>query len=206
MLQANARLSEEGGDWSRLLIEFRVIAARDPALNARYAALHAHTLEHFTEAIASILARGGLAPAYPPRAFAELILAIDTGRVLEMAAGTAELQLEHLIDLLGRALVPLGLDDDTARTPHPQEGTMPTTTTPKHSFHALRDELQAACWPATPSTSSGWAGAAPRSPRTNRTSCAPCWPTPSSTRRSTRAVSAASIPPRSTPATSRGCR
>ena len=54
LLDANVRLSEEGGDWSRLLIEFRVIAAREPALNARYAALHARTIDHFTEVIASI--------------------------------------------------------------------------------------------------------------------------------------------------------
>src|SRR4029078_11303429 len=70
LLEANARLSEEGGDWSRLLIEFRVVASRGPALNDRYAALHALTLENFTEAITGILARGGVAPAYPPRAFA----------------------------------------------------------------------------------------------------------------------------------------
>lgn len=120
LLQANARLSEQGGDWSRLLIEFRVIAARDPALNARYAALHAQTIDHFTDAFAHILARAGLASAYPPRAFAELILAVDAGRVLERAAGTSELQIEHLVDLLGRALVPVGSSDHIAtHTPNP---------------------------------------------------------------------------------------
>lgn len=119
LLQANVRLSEEGGDWSRLLIEFRVIAARDPVLNARYAALHAQTLDHFTETIAGILARAGLTSAYPPRAFAELIVAIDAGRVLERAAGTSELELENLVDLLGRALVPVGFDEDTGtNSPH----------------------------------------------------------------------------------------
>jgi AcrR family transcriptional regulator len=120
LLQANARLSEEGGDWSRLLIEFRIIAARDPALNTRYAALHAQTLDHFTEVIAGILARAGLASAYSPRAFAELIIAIDTGRVLERAAGRSELLIEDLVDLLGRALVPVGLrEDTTTHTPTP---------------------------------------------------------------------------------------
>lgn len=107
LLQSNARRSEDSGDWSRLLIEFRVIASRDPALNDRYSALHARTLDHFTEVIATVLARGGVAPAYSPRSFAELILAIDTGRVLEMATGKAELKVEQFIDLLGRALVPL---------------------------------------------------------------------------------------------------
>jgi AcrR family transcriptional regulator len=116
LLQANARLSEVGGGWSRLLIEFRVIAARDPVLNARSAALHAQTLEHFTESIADLLARAGLTSAYPRREFAQLILAIDAGRVLEVAAGMSELQLEHLVDLLGRALVPSGATQSPLQT------------------------------------------------------------------------------------------
>ena len=66
---ANARHAEEGGDWSRLLIEFRVLAARDAGLNARYAALHTQTLDQFTDAVRAVLARAGLAPAYPPREF-----------------------------------------------------------------------------------------------------------------------------------------
>ena len=113
LLEDNARVSEEGGDWSRLLIEFRVIAARDPVINDRYAALHARTVEHFGETVAAVLARGGLKPVYPKRVFAELILAFDTGWVLEKAAGHAQLRLEYMTDLLGRALVPLGTDEDT---------------------------------------------------------------------------------------------
>ena len=138
LLQANARLSEQGGDWSRLLIEFRVIAARDPALNARYAALHARTIDHFTGAFANILARAGLASVYPPRAFAELILAIDVGRVLERAAGTSELQIEHLVDLLGRALVPVGSSDDTV------------TSTPNTGGHDAHHDHVEAVVPRTP--------------------------------------------------------
>lgn len=106
LLAANARRNEDG-DWARLLIEFRVVAARDPELNLRYARLHRRTLEHFTEAMRRILARGGLTSAYPPRTFAELILALDSGRVLEQAAGTAELDLDTLIDLIVRSVVPL---------------------------------------------------------------------------------------------------
>jgi AcrR family transcriptional regulator len=119
LLRANARLSREGGGWSRLLIEFRVIAARDPELNARYAALHAQTLDHFTEAITTVLARAGLTSAYPPRAFAELIVGIDAGRVLERAAGASELTVEHVVDLLGRALVPVVDQDTPNETPNP---------------------------------------------------------------------------------------
>jgi len=113
LLQANARVSQEGGDWSRLLIEFRVTASRDPALNARYAALHHHTVELFAEMVAAVLARGGVAPAYPMRAFAELIFALDSGWVLERATGHTELGPELLTDLMSRTLVPLGADDHT---------------------------------------------------------------------------------------------
>ena len=117
LLNSNARRSEEAGDWSRLLIEFRVIASRDQALNARYAELHGRTLDHFTEMIASVLARGGVAPAYSPRAFAELILAIDTGRALELTTGKTELRVEQFVDLLGRALVPLAAEESVSETP-----------------------------------------------------------------------------------------
>lgn len=119
LLQANARVSEEGGDWSRLLIEFRVTASRDPGLNDRYAALHARTVAHFAATIATVLARGGVAPTYPPRVFAELILAFDTGWTLEKAAGRAEVSPETVVDLLGRTLVPLAADPEpVSDTPH----------------------------------------------------------------------------------------
>jgi AcrR family transcriptional regulator len=107
LLEANARRNDDGGDWARLLIEFRVVAARDPELNRRYAMLHSRTLEHFAEAIRRILARGGLTSAHPPRTLAELILALDSGRVLERAAGTSHLELDTLVDLITRTIVPL---------------------------------------------------------------------------------------------------
>jgi AcrR family transcriptional regulator len=106
LLLANARRSEEGGGWMQLLVEFRVVAARDPELNARYAALHRQTLELFSETIRAVLARGGLVPVHPPRVLAELIFALDSGRVLERAAGTAQVELELLVDLLARLVEP----------------------------------------------------------------------------------------------------
>ena len=129
-----------------------MIASRDPALNDRYAALHARTLDHFTEVIATVLARGGVAPAYSPRAFAELILAIDTGRVLEMATGKAELKVEQFIDLLGRALVPLAATEEyrlghstsrRARCP-------PRRHRSTRSRHFVTDSRRH-CWQRTPS-------------------------------------------------------
>jgi AcrR family transcriptional regulator len=102
----NARHSEDS-DWPRLLIEFRLIAARDPELNRRYARLHERTLESFGETIRRVLERGGLAPVRPPRLLAELIFALDAGRVLERAAGTSELDAESLVDLVARLVVPI---------------------------------------------------------------------------------------------------
>jgi AcrR family transcriptional regulator len=107
LLHTNARRTEEGGGWPLLLTEFRVAAARDPELNRRYSALHARTIEHFTEVVAAVLARGGLAPVHGARAFAELIFAIDVGRVLERAAGADAPPLQLLVDLITRMVEPI---------------------------------------------------------------------------------------------------
>lgn len=106
LLAANARHADRDGGWPQLLVEFRVVAAGDPELNARYAALHTRTHEHFTEAISAVLTRGGLAPVFPPAVFAELILTIDAGRVLERAAGRG-LDTDVLLSLLGRIVAPV---------------------------------------------------------------------------------------------------
>ncbi|MDN5916055.1 MAG: TetR family transcriptional regulator C-terminal domain-containing protein [Pseudonocardia sp.] len=107
LLRTNARRSEEGAGWLRLLIEFRVLAARDPELGRRYGGLHARALDQFAEAARSVLARGGLAPVYPPRVFAELIFSMDAGLVLERAADPAALPVRYLEDLASRLVEPI---------------------------------------------------------------------------------------------------
>jgi AcrR family transcriptional regulator len=102
LLLANARRSEEDAAWMRVLIEFRVLAAREPAVNERYARLHARTLDGFTEAIATVLERGGVEPAMPPRALAELIFVLDAGTVLERASGSTSLPVTALEDIVFR--------------------------------------------------------------------------------------------------------
>jgi AcrR family transcriptional regulator len=106
LLSANARHTEEGGSWTLLLIEFRVVAARDPALNRRYAVLHAHTVAQFTEALRTTLGRGGLAMTTAP-VCAGLVLAIAVGRVLEQAAGTVQVRDEDVLDLVARLVEPI---------------------------------------------------------------------------------------------------
>ena len=106
LLRINAQRAAEAADWARLLIEFRVVAARDPALNARYAQLHARTRSAFAQAVTAALAKDGLVPVYPPETFAQLIFAIDTGSTLEHAADPGALPTELLEDLLTRLVSP----------------------------------------------------------------------------------------------------
>jgi AcrR family transcriptional regulator len=102
LLRANARHATEGAGWARLLIEFRVAAARDPELNARYAGLHARTVDRFAESLDTALRTGGLAAVYPARTFGQLILALSSGAVLEHAVDPGVLPTDLLEDLLGR--------------------------------------------------------------------------------------------------------
>lgn len=108
LLRASARTSEESRDWGRLVIEFRVVAAREPELNRRYAQLHEGVLDRLAEAIRTVLSKGGLVPAYPARALAELIMSIDAGSVLEQAAGTAVFDRRIVLaDLVPRLVEPI---------------------------------------------------------------------------------------------------
>jgi AcrR family transcriptional regulator len=106
LMLLNARRSEDSA-WPELLIEFRLIAARDPELNRRYARLHSRSLENFGETVRRVLVRGGLTPVHPPGVLAELIFALDAGRVLERAAGTSKLEAETLVDLVARLVKPI---------------------------------------------------------------------------------------------------
>lgn len=106
LLRTSARRSRLGSGWGRLLIEFRLVAARDPELNARYRVLHDRTIDLFAEAVTAALERDGLTPAYPARTFAQLVLALDTGVVLERAADPEALPLELAEHVLRRLVAP----------------------------------------------------------------------------------------------------
>jgi AcrR family transcriptional regulator len=70
-------------EWMLLVIEFRVHAARDPELNARYAALHARHVQALAEAMVHDLGRAGQSAAEPPVDAARMALALGSGLVLE---------------------------------------------------------------------------------------------------------------------------
>ena len=95
------RLADDAG-WSRLLIEFRVLAAREPELNARYAAAHARTLDGLTANVIACHAKAGIEPPADPRLIAEFMIAVATGLTLERAANPDALPQAALERLAAR--------------------------------------------------------------------------------------------------------
>lgn len=89
-------------DWGLLLIEFRAHAARDPALNQRYMALHARTLAGIAGLITVLYQRAGQPPPQPPAQMAQLILTITAGSRLEQAAGLEDSPQLAAAELLAR--------------------------------------------------------------------------------------------------------
>jgi len=94
-------------DWMRVGIEFRLHASRVPALNRRYAALHAR----LRQALASVIEREareeGQALPLPADEIARASMALLTGTVLERCADGAAYP-EHLNETFSRAIA-LGL-------------------------------------------------------------------------------------------------
>jgi AcrR family transcriptional regulator len=104
ILEAGGEDAEAEAAWTRVLIEFRVLASRDPRLNARYAAAHDRNLDRMAAVLESLFVRAGLRPGFPPRVMAEFILALTTGLNLERAANPAALPFEVLWRMVPRAL------------------------------------------------------------------------------------------------------
>jgi hypothetical protein len=106
LMRASERRTTEDAGWARLLIEFRVAAARDPEVNGRYAALHAHSVARLAGAIEAALAKDGGTPVFPPHAFAQLVFALNSGAVLEQAADPSAMPFAQLEELLTRLVIP----------------------------------------------------------------------------------------------------
>jgi AcrR family transcriptional regulator len=108
------RKLREDEQWSLLLIEFRLHAARVPALNRRYAALHTRLRDAMAQAIAREAVETGEVLTTPAADVARAALALGTGAVLERAAdGTAF--PPHLVETMNRAIVQ-GLAVEAAST------------------------------------------------------------------------------------------
>src|SRR5438309_1736944 len=79
LLRNAARDTTIESGWARLLVEFRAVALRDPAVNRRYAEAHERTLTQLAAVLGALHDRAGLEPAVPLRAMAELIMALASG-------------------------------------------------------------------------------------------------------------------------------
>ena len=99
-------LERSESDWTRLVLEFRVQAARDPELNRRYAAAHERTLAGVAAGIAELYARADDVPPFAPRRIAEIVSALRVGFVLEQTANPEALQSPPIAELVGRLLAP----------------------------------------------------------------------------------------------------
>jgi AcrR family transcriptional regulator len=108
LMRAAGRDSAADQGWARLLVEFRMVAARDPHLNARYAALHRQTRERLASVLRRLYDGASLVPVLPVESMAEFILAVGVGTTVERAVDSAALADEDLLVILPRAL---GLPD-----------------------------------------------------------------------------------------------
>jgi AcrR family transcriptional regulator len=107
LLRANVRREKEDADWLRLLMEFRLVAARDPELNARYAAAHASSIERLAQTLQEVAERGGLRLVYGPGHTALLYFALGSGLLLERIASPDGFPDELSEDLATRLTEPI---------------------------------------------------------------------------------------------------
>jgi AcrR family transcriptional regulator len=80
-------------EWTHLVLEFRLYAARVPELRDRYAALHERTIDVLARFFARLHERAGSTPRYPPRVLAEMALGMNVGAFLEQLAYPAAIDL-----------------------------------------------------------------------------------------------------------------
>lgn len=110
LMQVGKQNSGDEIGWPGLLVEFRSIAARDQELNARYAAVHAKTVDGIASVLARIYVGGGRRLPVPARTLAEFFLASTTGVALERAANPNALPDEDILEMTLRMLWP---DDES---------------------------------------------------------------------------------------------
>ena len=81
--------------WTLLVMEFRIHAARDPALNTRYAALHERTVAGVARTLERVLGR----TADPD--VARMLLAIGTGTTLEHVTDPGRITADRVARVIG---------------------------------------------------------------------------------------------------------
>jgi AcrR family transcriptional regulator len=98
------RDTRSDGGWARVLIEFRSAALRDPALDRRYAELHARTVDRFAVLFEQLQNEGTVSADIAPRVIAQFVLAFGAGLTLERCTDARALPIGDTTTLLARAL------------------------------------------------------------------------------------------------------
>jgi AcrR family transcriptional regulator len=113
LLRAGRRDAEAEAGWGLLLLEFRLHAARDAGLNARYAEAHRRAIAGIAHLLARLYREAGLTPPAPARQLATLLLAFGSGFLLERAAdsravpqATAEAAIARALGIPGEPPAP----------------------------------------------------------------------------------------------------
>lgn len=97
------RRAQKDPDWNLLLLEFRAQAAREPALNERYAKAHARTRDGVTHLLTRLFAAAGVEPSRPPHELAAFLLAVVGGAHLENFVAPRSLPTDAVVELVERA-------------------------------------------------------------------------------------------------------
>jgi AcrR family transcriptional regulator len=89
-------------EWTHLVLEFRVHAARVPELNRRYADLHERTIGGVAAVYSQLYERVGTTPRYPMRVLAQIVLGLNVGTFLEQLVdpSAADLPVPNLVSEL----------------------------------------------------------------------------------------------------------
>lgn len=94
--------------WRLALLEFQLVAAREPELQRRYADLHRRTLEGVATIAERLVARLDAELGVEPIKLARAIFALDNGLAIEMLVTPDALSLDDQADFLRRLLTGAG--------------------------------------------------------------------------------------------------
>lgn len=104
MLRIWDRDRDTDAPWTLLVVEFRVQAARDRAVNARYAALHERTVVGVAATLQTLFDNAGIELPRPALLLARAVLALSVGVALERAADPTVLPATDARQLLAQLL------------------------------------------------------------------------------------------------------
>jgi AcrR family transcriptional regulator len=101
-------------EWTQLVLEFRLHAARVPELSRRYAELHERTVHRLASVFARLHERAGTTPRYPPQVLAKMTLALGIGVFIERLVDPASTEIapEVITELIMQTAPAPGADQE----------------------------------------------------------------------------------------------